>query len=496
MSQMLSMQLPKPWQPHNYQKKAIKFLLEHGAAGLLLDPGLGKTSISLAAVKILKSKKLINKVLVIAPVRVCYEVWAKEVEKWADFNKLKVVVLHGPKKNAALKEKADIYAVNFEGLDWLLQATKTKYQTKAGVLKTKVTVDRHRWKQLGFDLLIVDELTKFKHTTTSRFKTFKHVIGSFSRRWGLTGSISANGLMDLFGQCYVLDQGRTFGPYITHFRKTYFTPSFDGYSFDLKPGAEEQIYERAAPLMLRMSANDHLDMPSLVENNIYVELPEDAREIYAHMEKELIAFLDSGVVTASSAAVKSIKCRQIASGGIYLEPDITKLVKVKEKRKWANLHTAKVDAVADLVTELQGSPLLVAYDFEHDLDRLREKLNYDVPYIGGGVSMKRSSELCDLWNAGKLPVLFGHPQSIAHGLNLQEMGNHICWHTLTWNYELYDQLIRRILRQGNKSKRIFNHHILAQNTVDTIAVLPALRMKKNGQDAFYAALKNLKKLRK
>lgn len=478
-----------PWKPHAYQKKAIKFLLEHAAAALFLDPGLGKTSITLATIKLLKQKKLLSKVLLIAPLRVCHSVWPREIDKWEDFGQLKVVVLHGPNKDELLKQDADIYVINPEGLDWLLQVTKTK--SPSG--KTKVDVDLRRWKALGFDTLVVDELSKFKHTNTNRFKSLKLVLHTFSRRWGLTGSPASNGLLDLFGQCFVLDQGRTFGQYISHYRAQYFLPSHDGFNWNIREGADQEIYERLNPLALRMAAEDYLDMPVLIENNIRVDLPTDVQRIYDQLEDDLIARIESKVVVASTAAAASIKCRQVANGGIYLDQDIEKLIKVpKTKREWINLHTAKTDALADLIDELQGSPLLVAYDFEHDLDRLREKLGKDVPYIGGGVSAKRSAELERAWNAGQLPVLLGHPQAMAHGLNLQEVGNHVAWHSMTWDYELYDQFIRRVLRQGNKSKKVFCHHILARGTIDE-AMLAATKSKRKGQNALFDALKKLSK---
>lgn len=477
-----------PWQPHPYQKKAVKFLLEHAASALFLDPGLGKTSITLAAIKVLKQKKIINKVLLIAPLRVCHSVWPREVEKWKDFSGLRICVLHGPNKDKLLKEDADIYVINSEGLEWLLQVQKTR--TLKG--KTKISVDLQRWKRLNFDTLVVDELSKFKHTNTNRFKAMKLIIGTFQRRWGLTGSPAPNGLMDLFGQCYILDQGRSLGPYVTYYRMKYFVKGFDGLTWTIRKGAEEEIYNRIAPLALRMSAEDYLDMPTLIENDIYVDLPDQAAEIYFSLENDLIAKIKDKVVTAGNAAAASMKCRQVANGGIYLDAEVQALVKLpKSSREWANLHYEKVNALADLVEELQGSPLLVAYDFEHDLDRLREKLGKDVPYIGGGVSVKRAKELEQAWNAGKLPVLLGHPQSIAHGLNLQEVGHHVAWHSMTWDFELYDQFIYRVRRQGNKSKKVFVHHIMAKGTIDSV-ILRALKSKNRGQNALFDALKKLR----
>ncbi len=450
---------------------------------------MGKTAITLAAIKILKKKKLVDKVLLVAPLRVCHSVWPSEIEKWRDFNKLKICILHGKYKDDLLKSDADIFVINPEGLGWLLDVQKSKTPRN----KTRVAVDLRRWKKFGFDTLVVDELSKFKHTNTNRFKALKLVLGTFDRRWGLTGSPAPNGLMDLFGQCFVLDQGRSLGQYISHYRMKYFVQGFDGFSWTIREGAEEEIYERLNPLALRMSAEDYIDMPTLIQNNIKIDLPEDVMEIYNHLEKDLIAKIDDNIVTAATAASASIKCRQVANGGIYLDMEVQALVKLpKSNRKWVNLHHEKTDALVELIEELQGSPLLVAYDFLHDLDRLREKLGKDIPYIGGGVSVKRSTELEKQWNAGKLPVLLGHPQSIGHGLNLQESGYHICWYSMTWDFELYDQFIRRVRRQGNKSKKVFVHHLLASGTIDEI-ILGVLKSKNKTQNALFNALKKMRK---
>jgi SNF2 family DNA or RNA helicase len=477
----------KPWEPHSYQKKSVKFLIEHAASGLFLDPGLGKTSIALAAIKFLKQRQLLNKVLLIAPLRVCHSVWPAEVAKWTDFAGLRLSLLHGPKKDDALKADADIYIINPEGLEWLLQLVKTR--TMSG--RTRVDFDMRRWKSFNFDTLVVDELTQFKHTQTVRFKALKLALSTFQRRWGLTGSPAPNGLLDLFGQCFVLDQGRSLSPYITHYRSKYFVQGYDGFSWELRAGAEEEIYERIAPLVLRMAAEDYLEMPQLIENDIYVDLPEDAMATYQHLERDLIAQLNRRVVVASNAASASMKCRQVANGGVYLDPEVKALLQQpKEKREWADLHTAKLDALEGLVEELQGSPLLVAYDFEHDLARLKARFGQGVPHIGGGVSPVKSNEIGKRWNAGKLPLLFGQPQSIAHGLNLQGSGYHVCWHSLTWDYERYDQLIRRVWRQGNQAKRVFVHHLIARNTIDE-SILETVRAKRSGQNALFDALKRL-----
>jgi SNF2 family DNA or RNA helicase len=482
-----------PWRPAAFQKRAVKFLLEHAAAALFLDPGLRKTSITLAAIKILKKKGIINKVLIIAPLQICYSVWPREIEKWEDFNELKLAILHGPNKEEILQaDEHDIYVINPEGLDWLLGMVRTRSPVKG---KIQVTVNMKRWKSFGFDTLVVDELTIFKHTGNGKSKGIKKVLHTFGRRWGLTGSPAANGLLDLFGQCYILDQGRTLGPYVSHYQREYFNPAYP-FGWTLKEGADQKIYRRLKPLALRMDADDYIDLPKLIENNIKVELPPEVMRVYLQLENNLIARLDAGKVTAATAAVASMKCRQIANGGVYLDPEVVALVKLpKSQREWVDLHDEKVTVVEQLLEELQGSsPLLVSYDFGHDLSRLQARLGKDVPYIGGGVSPKRRLELEQLWNAGKLPVLLAHPQTAARGLNLQESGSHICWHSLTWDYELYDQYIRRIRRSGQKAKHVTVHHVIASGTIDEV-VLTALKGKERGQQALFKALKTLRALR-
>ena len=478
----------KPWTPRAYMKRAAKFLLEHACAALFLDPGLGKTSISLAALKILKAKRAARKTLIIAPLRVCHLVWPKEVKKWIDFNDLKIVVLHGPNKEQLLNEHADIYVINPEGLDWLLEVRKDRSSKRV-----KVSINEQRWRKFNFDTLIIDELSKFKHINTIRFKAMRLVLHTFSRRWGLTGSPAANGLLDLFGQCFMIDQGRTFGRFISHYRQQYFVnSSHNPFVWTPVKGAEQQIYKRLSPLVLRMAADDYLDMPEVIVNNIRVDLPKSVMEIYAHLEDDLIAKVDDRTITAANAAVASGKCRQVANGGIYLDRELSAMgLKLpKSSREWVNLHTEKLDALEDLIDELQGSPILIAYEFEHDLDRLQGRFGKDIPYIGGGVSTKRASELESLWNRGELPYLFAHPQSISHGLNLQESGYHVGWHSMTWDYELYDQFIRRLLRQGNKSKHVFVHHFIARGTIDEV-MLASNKSKHRGQQSLFNGLKLL-----
>jgi SNF2 family DNA or RNA helicase len=432
-------------------------MLENACAGLFLDPGLGKTSITLAALKILKREKLAGKVLIVAPLRVCYSVWPKEAEKWKDFAAYKILLLHGKDKEKNLVKEADIYLINPEGLSWLFA---------------------RNFKALGFDVLVIDESSKFKATNTQRFKLLRPILPYFRRRYILTGTPAPNGLMDVFGQIFILDLGAALGRFITHYRNTYFYPSgFGGYEWRLQEGAEQRIQEKLKPLTMRLEARDYLELPELIINQIDVELPSAARDVYNEMERDLFTALEKGEVVADNAAAASTKCRQMANGGVY-----------GDGRVIHNLHMEKAEAVKDLIEELQGTPALIAYDFEHDLQRLLKALGKDTPHIGGGVSPKRAAEIERAWNAGELPVLLGHPASVAHGLNLQNAGNHIIWHSLTWNFENYDQFNQRVLRQGSRHKKVFVHHIVCRDTIDE-AILMSLRSKDKTQKSLLNGLK-------
>lgn len=458
-----SKQLPIAWKPHDYQKRAIKFLLQNSCAALFLDPGLGKTGISLAALKIFLKEKLLECALIIAPLRVCHSVWPKEGKKWIDFGGLRIVVLHGKAKEKLLDTEADIYLINPEGLPWLLKHPKFK-------------------KKFRNQALFIDESSKFKHTNTQRFKLLRPFLAMFARRYILTGSPAPNGLLDLFGQIFILDLGASLGAYITHFRSKYFFPTgFGGYTWKLQKGADKIIQDRIRPLVLRLDAADYLKLPELIINDIYIDLDENSRAIYDEMEEDLAAAIERKEVVASSAAVASGKCSQIANGGIY-----------DADGKAHFIHDIKAQVVDELVSELNGSPALVAYEYGHDLVRLKALLGADTPHIGGGVSTKRSTEIEEHWNQGELPVLLGQPQSIAHGLNLQQAGNHVIWHSLTWNFEDYDQFIRRVLRQGNTHNKVFVHRIIARDTTDELKIM-ALNQKFRTQKDLFDALNNFLK---
>lgn len=464
--------------PHNYQKRAIKFVIERGAAGLFLDPGLGKTSITYASFRVLRRAQQVQNMLVVAPLRPATSTWPREAQKWDDFKDLNVHVLHGDHKQMLLEQPHDVSVVNPEGLEWLLGITDAKGKYWKGAAQ-----------KLGmkWDMLVVDESTRFKHPNTKRFKVLKNHLHKFDRRVILTGSPAPNGYADLFGQIYLLDMGRSLGEYITHFRNKYFfSTGFGGYTLIPKENTQEDIQERIKPLVLRMAAEDYLDMEPYVSNVIEVDLPEDARRTYYSMEKLLIAQVKEGLVTAANVATSTQKCRQIANGGIYLDPEFDETTERLKPRKVSQIHDAKTEAVVELIEELSGQPALIAYEFKHDLERL-QKVFPDAPYLGGGVNPKKSREIEDKWNAGLIPVLLAQPQSVAHGLNLQGVGAAVIWYGLTYNLEDYEQFIRRIWRQGQKA-RVVVHHIVARKTVDE-AIMKGIGKKDRTQRALLAALK-------
>lgn len=467
-----------PYKPHSYQKTAIKFLIANGQAGLFQDPGLGKTSEVYAAFKLLRQQGFVKRMLVIAPLRPAYSVWPAEAKKWSDFAEFRVRVLHGDERERGWSTMdSDVDVINPEGLEWLLGSPKVKGQPQKHEGEVKGL------REFPWEMLVVDESTRFKHTDTQRFKTLKPWLPKFLRRYILTGSPAPNGLMDLFGQIFILDRGHALGQYITHYRREFFDQTgFNGYDWKLREGSEKQIYKRIKPLVLRQSAEDYLDLPPLVENVIRVDLPKAARRIYDQMEEHMIAELESGVITAASASAVSMKCRQIANGGIY-----------DEIGHGRHIHEAKTELAQELVEELSGKPAFIAYEFKHDLERLQRTFP-GAPYLGGGVAPAKARAIEARWNAGELPVLLAQPASVAHGLNLQGTSAAVVWHSLTWDLEHDEQFVRRIWRQGQR-ERVVVHRVVARDTVDEV-VLAALRSKDRVQRNLLSSLQNYARTKK
>lgn len=482
---------PQKWTPHAYMQKAVKFLLGHGAAALFLDPGLGKTSITYAAGKVLLKEKVSRGILVVAPLRPALTTWPNEAAKWTDFADLSVVVLHGPQKEKLVREKHDFYIVNYQAIPWLFTRTKVNKTWKYHLTESGKAL------MANVDTIVWDELSKMKHSTTLRYTLIRPWIKKFQRRWGLTGSPASNGLLDLFGQCYVLDEGNALGAFVTHYRSQYFDPVDKlGYTWRVRHGCAELIYKRLKPLALRMEATDYLDLPTRMDHVIKFDLPASVRKQYKELEDDLLTNIRDDLIVAANAGAANSKCRQICSGALYLpEVDpITGVVAVGKgkNRRWAELHTEKMEILADLLEELQGQQVLVSYYFNHDLERLLAAYP-GTPFIGGGVSPKRGQELEAAWNAGELPLMFGHPDSIGHGLNLQgSNAHHIVHFTLTWDFEQYDQYNKRLLRQGNKADYIHVYHIIARDTVED-SVMYALRRKRRVQNELLDALKSKKR---
>lgn len=442
--------------------RGVAHLAGRMSGGLALDPGMRKTSITLAAFCELQRAKQARNMLVIAPLRVCRTVWRQEGAKWTQFRHLRFALLHGSKKNDALKAAlagdADICLVNPEGVAWLCS--------------------KFFGRSLPFDVVTIDELTKFKNASTDRSKRLRKHLSRVRRRWGLTGSLAPNGYEDLFGQMLVLDDGAALGKYITHYRSTYFQLGYDGVSYELLPGAERRIIERIAPYWLQLSADDYLSLPPLVDAPLFVELDTEQRALYNKMKRDMVAEFKEGVVTASNAGAVYSKLSQMANGAVY----------VNDAHDVAHVHDAKLDALEDLLEELQGKPLLLAYEFNSDLDRLRARFGDDLPHLGKGTTATQEASYIAAWNRGELPLLACHPASAGHGLNLQE-GNaaHVCWFGLTWDLELWDQFIRRVRRSGNAAQRIFNHVIIARGTIDELK-LQALADKDTTQKRLLSCL--------
>lgn len=446
------------YEPHSYQIHAIERMLEEPALGLLMDPGLGKTSCTLAAFDLLKEAGIVSNMLVICPLRPMYETWPTEVEKWNDFKNLTYTFLHGPNKANNVHSKADIYLINPEGLKWL---------------------NNYKWK---FDMLVVDESTKFKNNKSKRFQMLKKRLQQFKRRYILTGTPAPNGLIDLWSQIYMLDGGAALGKYITHYRRSYFYPLIQNghivYKWGLSADSEKLITEKIKPITIRLDQKDYLKLPDLIIKDYYVDLPSKAKKIYKEMEKEFIVELKkTKIVTATNAAAMTIKIRQIANGGLY----------TSIKKDWENIHYEKAKVAAEIVDELAGKRVLISYDFKHDRERIMEELKeFEPRYIGGGVSAISAKKRLKDWKNGSYPVLLGHPASISHGLNLQS-GNHIILHSLTWNLEDNDQFIQRLWRQGQK-KTVFVYRIIARNTIDEM-IIDALAGKARTQNSLLDKLR-------
>ena len=432
---------------HQYQEDAKNWILSHNSAGLFLPPGLGKTLISLSALDVILKHTDIDRILIIAPLRVMYLVWPAEIKKW-DFD-FSVGILHGKDKDTTIRQKYDIYIINPEGLKWLFGNHARLFE------------------KFNF-MLISDESTLFKNYASQRFKLLKKHLAHFTRRVILTGTPAPNGLLQLWSQIYILDFGKRLGTGITKYRNKWFIKDYSGFGYNMMDGADTDIYRQINDIVMHKS-NDELNLPELLSNTIQIELPLDAMGVYNDMKNEFVIELESDEdITAVNAAAKASKLKQIANGVVYGNERIPLFI-----------HDEKLNAAKELVDSLAGSPLLIVYEFLHDLSRLKELFN--APHIGSGVSGEELSEIVHQWNSGEISVLLIQPQAGGHGLNLQDGGCHdILHYSITFDLELYAQVNARVHRQGVKN-HVTIHHLVANKTVDQ-KVMRVLEGKANLQN--------------
>lgn len=444
---------------HPYQKYAVDFIKNHEVAALLLDLGLGKTIISLTAVAdLLWDSFEVRKVLVVAPLRVGLYSWPSEVKKWEHLKDLKVSVAIGSEveRRVALSRKADVYIINRENVQWLVE--------KSGVL-------------LDFDMLVIDELSSFKNPQSKRFKALMRLRPKIKRVVGLTGTPAGNGLMDLFAEYKLLDMGKRLGRFITKYRTDYFRPDkMNGnvvYSYKPLPFAEEEIYKKIGDMTISMKSVDFLDMPEKVMSEYRVEMDENEKKEYEKLRKELVLELGDDGITAANAASLCGKLSQMANGAVYTDDGKTKV-----------FHEKKLDALEDMIEAANGKPVIVVYWFKHDLERIGKRLTerkIKFEKLDGVDTIER-------WNHGSIPVLLLNPASAGHGLNLQEGGSTLIWFGLTWSLELYQQTNGRLWRQGQKSRTVVVNHIITSGSIDE-RIIRVLKQKDATQEEMIEAVK-------
>lgn len=444
------------YKPYAYQQKAIQHILDHPAAGLFLDMGLGKTVCTLTAIDQLMYERFeVGKVLVIATLRVARDTWTQEQKKWDHLKDLRISQILGTKEErlAGLKKDADIYVINRENVVWLTETLNGKWP---------------------FDMIVIDELSSFKSTRAKRFRALRKVRPLASRVVGLTGTPASNGYMDLWPEIYLLDRGERLGKTISGYREQYFRPGrrngYLVYDWDLRKGADKKIMKRIEDICISMKSEDYLELPEMLIRDVRVTLPEKSMELYQKMEREQVLQLDGEEVSAFQAATVMGKLLQMANGAVYDDAG--------EPKK---IHDEKLTALLDILEAAQGQPVLCFYSYRHDLDRIRKACKAYEPR-----TLETSQDIED-WNNGKIRLLLAHPASAGHGLNLQAGGHIIVWFGLPWSLELYQQANARLHRQG-QTERVIVHRIIASGTVDEI-VKKKLEKKGMTQEELLRALR-------
>lgn len=437
---------------HPYQQKAVQFILERPSCALWLDLGLGKTISTLTALADLVDGMEIERALIVAPLRVANSVWKQEAEKWAHTRHLRISVCTGPQKDRlkALSRNADIYVINRENIPWLA---------------------KHYGKKWPFDCVVLDEASSFKSSKAQRWRSLKRARPAINRMIELTGTPSPNGLLDLWAQVYLLDQGQRLGRTKTSYQRKWFDSDFMGYNWTPRTGADEQIHAAVSDLVLSMTAEDYLDMPDRFDIAVPVPLPASARRYYDDLARTLLAELEDGAeIEAVNAAALANKLLQVANGAAYTD----------DEGNWSELHSAKLDALQEIVEDNPDEPLLVAYNYKTDLVRLRER-------FPDAVVLGKDQKTIDDWNAGKIGMLLAHPASAGHGLNLQRGGSVLVWFGLNWSLELTQQFNGRLHRQGQK-KPVRVISLVAEGTIDE-RVVDVLKNKDATQKNLIDALK-------
>lgn len=446
------------YNPHDYQKYSIDFIENNPIAALLLSCGLGKTSITLTAINDLMFDSFeVSKVLVICPIRVA-NTWVQECKKWEHLNDLRISVAVGSEMERlkALRAKADIYVINRENVKWLIESSGIPF---------------------SYQMVVIDEMSSFKNGKSKRCKSLLQVRSKIDRIVGLTATPTSNGLMDLWSQYRIIDGGKRLGRFITEYRNRYFVPDKRNgviiYSYKLLPFAEEAIYEKISDITISMKAKDHLKMPELISSEYKVYMNDTEKAQYKLLKHDLVVNLDEDDITAVNAAVLSNKLCQMANGAIYTDKKIIQ-----------NIHDRKLDALEDIVEQMNGKNFLLVYWFKHDLERIVKRLNE----IGTSYSKIDTPESIEEWNKSKIQVGLIHPASAGHGINLQQGGSTIVFFSLTWSLELYEQVIGRIYRQGQISNTVVVQHIITDGTIDE-DILRALKDKDETQSSLIKAVK-------
>lgn len=460
---------------HNYQLRMIEWIKSNRKCAIWAGVGLGKTATTLTAINGLLQENnthvhssLIDKVLIIAPLRVAKYVWPVEITKWEHLSGLTCTVIRGTatQRKKLLNSPAPIHIINKEMVQWLVGEMS----------------DRKEW---PYDCVVIDESSAFKNPRSQRFKFLKKANHRITRMIQLSGTPASNGLLDVWSQMYLLDNGDRLGRTFTVYKDIYFDSDYMGYNWTLKQGSKERIYEKIKDKCLTLKKEDYLELPPCNKNIIMLTMADDFARRYKELEREFILVMENEAVTAQQAGVLSNKLLQFCGGAVYADGNIEDgvfLQSINASKSWITVSTEKIDALREIVDELSGDPVLVAYNYRHELTRLKEA-------FPRGREIVSENDINE-WNKGEIPIMFVHPASAGHGLNLQHGGNNLVWFSLTWDLETYDQLNGRLDRQG-QTKPVFIHHLVFRDSIEE-RILERLENKHLTQTDLLNAMKEEK----